>query len=196
MRYFVWGVDSDAAAEQLELLAEVHWTYMDEYADRLVARGPTLSPDGKAHTGSVHVLAADGAKEAHRFAFDEPYSLAGVYSSVTVTRFHSALTGTMWDRPLPPPGATSSLVMVTWQAQSFAPAAEFDARMLRRLAETDSLVFGGLLISDDAATSVGLAAAFDVGVEQASTIVAGIELPEPTTRTMTCRWQRGGRDQE
>ena len=68
--------------------------------------------------------------------------------------------------------------------------------MLRRLAETHILVFGGLLVSDDAAMSVGLAAAFDADVEQASTIVAGIGLPEPTAPIIACRWQRGGRNQE
>jgi uncharacterized protein YciI len=115
MQYFVLGVDNAAAAERLELVAEAHWAYMDGYVDELVARGPTLSPDGEAHTGSVHVLAAGSAEEAHRFAFREPYSLA---------------------------------------------------------------------------------AAFDVGVEQASAIVAGAGLPELTAPMMTCRWQRGGRNQE
>ena len=83
MQYFVHGVDSDAATEQLDRLAEEHWAYMDGYVDDLVARGPTLSPDGEAHTGSIHLLSTSSAEEARRFAFSEPYQRAGVYASVT-----------------------------------------------------------------------------------------------------------------
>lgn len=196
MQYFVRGVDNDDAAEQLELLAEAHWAYMDGYVDSLVARGPTLSPDGVNHTGSIHLLDAPDLEEARRFALDEPYWRAGVYASVTVSLFHNAMSGTMWDRPKPPPGSTSSLALVTWQAQSFAPDSDTDTRMLRRLAATDSLVLGGLLLSETAATSVGLAAAFDADAEQASILIARIGLPESTTEIRTCRWQRGGRDQD
>jgi uncharacterized protein YciI len=193
MQFFVHGVDNDGATEQLDLLAVTHWAYMDGYADRLVARGPTLSPDGEHHTGSVHILAADSAEDAHRFAFGEPYWRAGVYASVTVARFHNAMAGTMWDRPRPPRGSTSSLIVVTWGPQPFTPAAHGDAQMLARLAETELLVFGGLLVSDDAASSSGMAAALDADAELAAALVAHIGLPEPIT---AYRWQRGGRDQE
>ncbi|HVM12935.1 MAG TPA: hypothetical protein VM287_01210 [Egibacteraceae bacterium] len=35
--------------------------------------------------------------DAQRFAFEEPYWLADIYASVTVSRFRSAEAGTMWD---------------------------------------------------------------------------------------------------
>jgi uncharacterized protein len=196
MQYFVRGVDNAVVTEQLDLFAETHWAYMDGYVDSLVARGPTLSPDGSDHTGSVHVLDASSIEEAQRFAFGEPYWLAGVYASVTITQFRNALPGTMWDRPTPPRGSVSSLVVVGWQAQPLAPAADTDAAVLRRLADTEILVFGGLLVSDEAASSVGVVAAFDADADEASAIVARIILPEPTTAIMTCRWQRGGRSEE
>jgi uncharacterized protein len=53
---------------------------MDVHADALVARGPTLSADGTSHTGSVHVVEAATIDDARRFAFEEPYWLAGVYA--------------------------------------------------------------------------------------------------------------------
>lgn len=196
MQFFVHGVDNAAVTEQLDLFGETHWAYMDGYVDSLVARGPTLSPDGSDHTGSVHVLDAPSTAEAQRFAFGEPYWLADVYASVTITRFHNALTGTMWDRPTPPRGSVSSLVVLPWQARPFAPASDTDTELLRRLADTDTVVFGGLLVCDEAASSVGLAAAFDADVDEASAIVTRIIFPEPTTAIMTCRWQRGGRSEE
>ncbi|PZS33175.1 MAG: hypothetical protein DLM59_06870 [Pseudonocardiales bacterium] len=60
------------------------WT---DTPEQLVARGPTLSPDGTAHTGSVHVLEAPTIDDARRFATREPYHLAGLHASVAVTRF-------------------------------------------------------------------------------------------------------------
>ena len=35
---------------------EAHWSYMDGYADRMIARGPTLTDDGAAATGSLHII--------------------------------------------------------------------------------------------------------------------------------------------
>ena len=37
-------------------LAEEHWSYMDRYAERMIARGPTLTDDGETATGSVHIV--------------------------------------------------------------------------------------------------------------------------------------------
>jgi uncharacterized protein YciI len=195
VQYFVHGVDKEAVDEQLDRYAESHWAYMDAHVDRLVARGPTLSADGTRHTGSVHVLEAATIDAARRFALDEPFWLAGVYASVTVDRFHNARGGTMWDRPRPAAGAPSSLVLATWPAQPFAAYADADAQVLRMLAETDPLVFGGLLISDDGSRSAGLVAALDAGTERAASIVAGVGIPNSTTSVTSCRWQRGGHDQ-
>ncbi len=194
MQYFVHGVDKEGVDEQLDLFAETHWAYMDAHVDQLVARGPTLSPDGMSHTGSVHVLEAATIGDARRFAFQEPYWLAEVYASVTVTRFHNARGGSMWDRPRSAGGSTSSLVLASWPAQLFAPGAATEGQVLRMLAEIDLLVFGGLLISDDGTRSTGLVAALDADTKQAASIVARIGIPT-TMSVSTHRWRRGGRDQ-
>ncbi len=179
MQYFVHGVDGDAATEQLDLLAEAHWTYMDGYADSLVARGPTLSADGVHHTGSIHVLEAASLEDARRFAFEEPFWIAGVYASVTVAPFHNAL-----DRDDVGQAIAAPRVDQFARTRGVAGAAicPRTAEVLRRLADSESLVFGGLLLSDNADLSVGLAAAFDADAERASTIAARIALPEPVTR--------------
>lgn len=195
MQYLVHGVDNEGVDAQLEALAESHWTYMDGFLDDLVARGPTLSPDGERHTGSIHLIRESDRDGAQRFAFDEPYWREGLYRTVSVTRFHNALAGTMWDGRRPARGSTSSLVVANWPQRAFAPDAAVDARVLRQLAAAEALVFGGLLISDDGTSSVGLAAAFDLSPERASSLVEALGLPELTTFTACC-WQRGGRDQD
>lgn len=195
MHYLVHGVDHETTGTMLDELAQSHWCYMDVHADRLVARGPTLSADGTSHTGSVHVVEAATLDDARRFAYEEPYWLAGVYASVTVARFHSARAGTMWDRPPPDTSSASSLVLVNWPALPRASAAGVDRHVLGRLAATDPLVFGGLLTNDDGAHSIGLAAALDADIGPAAALVAGIGLPGSTTSVTSLRWRRGGRSQ-
>jgi uncharacterized protein YciI len=195
VHYLVHGVDEEAVDERLDASSDQHQAYMDAQAGRLVARGPTLSADATTHTGSVHVVQAETLEDARRFAFEEPYWLAGVYASVAVTRLLSARGGTMWDRPRPHAGSLSSLVLVRWPAQPLAAATGADREVLARLAESDLLVFGGLLTSDDATRSVGLVAAVDADLGPAASLVAGLGLPGPTTSVTALRWRRGGRDQ-
>lgn len=56
MLFFIHGRDRAGVADLLDALSDRHWTYLDGFADRLVARGPTLSDDGTQHTGSTHVV--------------------------------------------------------------------------------------------------------------------------------------------
>lgn len=191
--YFVHGVDRENVGAQLEGFAERHWAYMDTHSDRLVARGPTLSADGTSHTGSVHVVEAASMDDARRFAFEEPYWLAGVYASVTVTRFHTVREGTMWDRPTSDSGSGSALVLVNWPAQLRAASAGGDRQLRGRLAEIDLVVFGGLLTSEDGRHSVGLVAAVDADIGRAAALVAAVGLPGSTTSVTSLRWRRGGR---
>ena len=37
-------------------LTEEHWSYMDRFADGMLARGPTLAPDRETWTGSIHIV--------------------------------------------------------------------------------------------------------------------------------------------
>ena len=80
-----------------EELIEEHWSFMDRYADAMIARGPTLTADASAATGSVHIVDLPDADAAHVFAFEEPNYRAGVYGEVLVRRWRNLLGRTMWD---------------------------------------------------------------------------------------------------
>ena len=57
--FFVYSRDAADVAElrdDPELLEE-HWSYMDGFAESMIARGPTLDTDRETATGSLHVLA-------------------------------------------------------------------------------------------------------------------------------------------
>jgi uncharacterized protein YciI len=62
-----------------DVLNEQHWAYMDHFARRLVARSPLLSVDGTEWEGSVHIIDVADRRAADRFAFQEPYWVAGQY---------------------------------------------------------------------------------------------------------------------
>ena len=49
---------------------EQHWSYMDQFAAAMIARGPTFASDGTL-TGSVHILELPDPTAARAFAFDE-----------------------------------------------------------------------------------------------------------------------------
>ncbi|WP_067137138.1 YciI family protein [Microtetraspora malaysiensis] len=97
MEYFVYGRDRPGAFGLKVRLSEDHWSFMDGYAKRLVARGPTLTGDAAESTGSLHIVDLPDAEAARAFAYEEPYYRAGVFGSVLLCRFHNVLGRTMWD---------------------------------------------------------------------------------------------------
>jgi hypothetical protein len=58
-------------------LLEEHWSYMDGFADAMIARGPTLASDGETPTGSLHVLGLPSVAAATEFVEPEPNNRAG-----------------------------------------------------------------------------------------------------------------------
>jgi uncharacterized protein YciI len=71
MHYLVTGVDGPSFGEPDDVNG-LHQDYMDGWADRMIARGPSVSPDGTLHTGSVHIIDLPDLATADRFAHDEP----------------------------------------------------------------------------------------------------------------------------
>lgn len=184
MTYYVHGEDKPDVLDGLIERSEAHWSYMDQWADRLVLRGPTLSGDGEEHTGSVHVVDVDDRASAERFAYEEPYWLAGYYEPLTVVRAVVLLDRTE-DRP-------RSLVTAEWAP---APFADSPATLVEGLTE---LSFLAVLVDDDVAASVGLVAALSVVPAEATELVRPIadRLNSSAAMKITARrWQRGGRSQ-
>jgi uncharacterized protein YciI len=97
--FFVYSRDAaDTAAlrDDQELLEE-HWSYMDRFAESMIARGPTLDTDRETATGSLHVLALPSVDAAREFVALEPNNRAGVYWKHLVWRFENLLGRSMWD---------------------------------------------------------------------------------------------------
>jgi uncharacterized protein YciI len=97
--FFVYSRDAAGTAklrDDHELL-EQHWSYMDRFAESMIARGPTLDTGRETKTGSLHVLALPSVDAAREFVALEPNNRAGVYAKHQVWRFENLLGRTMWE---------------------------------------------------------------------------------------------------
>jgi uncharacterized protein len=96
---FVYSRDAAGTArlrDDDELLEE-HWSYMDAFAESMIARGPTFAGDRETVTGSLHILGLPSVDAAHEFVAREPNNRAGVYAAHSVWRFENLLGRTMWE---------------------------------------------------------------------------------------------------
>ena len=89
---------------------EQHWGYMDQFAGRMVAHGPTFTDDGTL-TGSVHIVDLPDVVAARAFALDDPGYQAGVYRDVMLRRWRNVSGRKMWDFVSGHPGRGRYLVL-------------------------------------------------------------------------------------
>jgi uncharacterized protein len=188
LEYFFYCRDRPGTASLREQLAEAHWTFMDGYAGRMIARGPTLADDGIPATGSMHIVDLPDAEAARIFAFEEPNYQAGVYAEVMVRRFRNTLGRTMWEFAGDPQDGVRFLVIGHGRQRSSGPP--------DRLWEHDRLIVSGELLSDDGSAWVGDALAVELPSRRA---VEDMFASEPSARAGLYerieihRWQFGGR---
>ncbi len=148
MEFFCYHRDRPGSVKLRDELREEHWAYMDRYAAKMIARGPTFASDGETPTGSVHIVDLQGPASARAFAFDEPNYQAGVYRDVLLRRWRNVLGRTMWDFPGGGTGGQRYLVLGLGAGQSDNPPIPPDR---------DELIAFGPLLSDDGAIWLGTA---------------------------------------
>ena len=150
MEFLCYHRDRPGSLALRDELVERHWSYMDQYAKEMIARGPTLADDGDTPTGSVHILDLPDPAAARAFAFDEPNYQAGVYRDVLLRRWRNTLGRTMWDFPGGRTGGNRYLVLGfgAGQAADLGVPPGWD----------DELIAYGPLLSDDGAVWLGTAA--------------------------------------
>jgi uncharacterized protein YciI len=135
-----------------EALAEAHWSFMDRYAEAMLARGPTLTPDRATWTGSMHMVDLPDAQAARMFAFQEPFYRAGVYGQVLVRRWRNALGRTMWDYPAEPGDDRRFLVIGRGKPGLEAARQALGAAQRRWFGEPghrDGVILRGPLLAED-----------------------------------------------
>ncbi|MEU8328972.1 YciI family protein [Micromonospora sp. NPDC048839] len=168
----------DSGTLRDELLAE-HWSYMDRYAEELIARGPTLS--GDTATGSVHIVDLPDPAAARTFAFEEPNYQAGVYRDVLLRRWRNTLGRTMWDFPGGREGGNRYLVLGLGAGQAVD---------LPMPPDPDELIAYGPLLSDDGGTWLGTAALVRAPTPDAARAILTVDRYADVE---VHNWQFGGR---
>ena len=96
MQIFFYCRDKAGVGATRRALLKEHWAFMRRYVDAMIARGPTMSADGKAVTGSMHMVDLPDADAARVFAYDDPLAKGGVFEDIMVRRYHNVLGRTMW----------------------------------------------------------------------------------------------------
>ncbi|TMR06418.1 hypothetical protein ETD83_04815 [Actinomadura soli] len=173
MDYFFYCRDRPESAALRSELIEAHWTFMDRYAETMIARGPTLTPDGEQSTGSLHIVGLPDSAAAREFAFDEPNYQAGVYREVLVRRWRNVLGRTMWQFTGAVAGYQRFLILAHAKPETAASRESLDEAHHDYLERgyRDRLIAYGPLFSEDGAE--------EDGAEWAGTALM-VELPDRT----------------
>ncbi|MFJ9770775.1 YciI family protein [Kitasatospora sp. NPDC101157] len=179
MEFLCYHRDRPDSVALRHQLVEEHWSYMDRYAEELIARGPTFDDD--IPTGSVHIVDLPDPAAARAFAFDEPNYQAGVYRDVLLRRWRNLLGRTMWEFPGGETARNHYLVLGlgTGQPADLTPPPD-----------RDELIAYGPLLSDDGVTWLGTAVLLRAPDEKAARAVL---TPERYADIEVHRWTFGGR---
>jgi uncharacterized protein len=161
VEFFVYCRDRPDTAQLRDTLVEAHWSFMDRYADRMIARGPTLTEDGSAATGSLHIVDLPDRAAATEFAFDEPNFLAGVYEEVLIRRWRSELERTAADFAGDPRRNRRFLILAHGGPEPAAYHAADEGSAIGA-DHPDRLIVSGSLWSDDETAWFGTASIVEV----------------------------------
>jgi uncharacterized protein len=180
MLWFCYHRDRPGSTPLRTRLAEQHWSYMDQFAEKMIARGPTFTSDGTL-TGSVHVVALPSAAAARAFAFDEPGYQTGAYRDVLLRRWHSSLGRTMWEFTGARTGYHRYLVL-GFTLEDAARATDVPRR--------NELIASGPLLSDDGSLVLGVAVLMEApSAASASEVLSA----DRYTGIEVHQWRFGGR---
>jgi uncharacterized protein YciI len=86
MLWSIICVDNPDTAAIRDKVVQVHRDYLQSQKKILVLAGATQSDDGQTATGSLFIVNVNSRAEAKAFSDGDPFTQAGVFASVTITR--------------------------------------------------------------------------------------------------------------
>lgn len=86
MHYLVICRDGTDSADRRRAHLRAHRGYVDDNADLIVLSGPLTDEDGHVRVGQLFVLDVASAAEAKAFVAADPFTRAGVFSSIDIDR--------------------------------------------------------------------------------------------------------------
>ena len=87
MPYLIDATDKpDSQALRLKVRPE-HLAFLERNLHRLIAAGAKLPDEGEAGWGSLYILDTEDRASAEAFIAEDPFSQAGLFGTVTITRW-------------------------------------------------------------------------------------------------------------
>ncbi len=90
MPYLVYVKDKPDSLELRTELRPVHLEYLEANQQKLLAAGALLEDDGSGAHGGAVILDVEDRAAAEEFVRDDPFTKAGLFESVTITRWRKS----------------------------------------------------------------------------------------------------------
>lgn len=90
MPYAIQMQDKAGAAQIRADNRAAHVEYLKANAHFLLAAGALIDDDGTGGSGAILIVDTEDRKEAERFVADDPFSKAGLFEKVSITRWRKA----------------------------------------------------------------------------------------------------------
>lgn len=90
MPYIIQTFDKPGHAEIRAANRKIHLDYLEKHKGKLLAAGAVLSDDGSTGEGGVLIVDTEERKIAEEFIANDPFTKAGLFAKVTVTRWRKA----------------------------------------------------------------------------------------------------------
>jgi uncharacterized protein YciI len=88
--YAIQTTDKPNSAELRAKVRNTHVEYLTTNMHKLLAAGALISDDGTGGHGGILIVDTDDRKEAEAFIANDPFTKAGLFEKVTVTRWRKA----------------------------------------------------------------------------------------------------------
>ena len=84
MLFVLHRVDDPSKTALRKVVIEEHRLHLRKYAANIMLGGPYMDSDTGVDRGSMFILEFDTVEEARRFAHDDPYAKAGIFTEIQV----------------------------------------------------------------------------------------------------------------
>jgi len=90
MPYAIQTQDKAGSANVRAQTRAAHLEYLTQHKAKLLAAGALIEDDGTGGSGGILIVDTDDRAEAERFLAEDPFTKAGLFEKVTITRWRKA----------------------------------------------------------------------------------------------------------
>lgn len=90
MPYAIQTLDKTGSAELRAKTRPAHLDYLTANKHLLLAAGALIDDDGTGGHGGILIIDTDDRNEAERFINEDPFTKAGLFAQVSITRWRKA----------------------------------------------------------------------------------------------------------